>query len=1489
MNLISPQLKKLFYDSPKRYHYFSLFIFLTLFGNHTINAQIIINEILPPERVELKNIGTDTVDVSNYWICNFPSYRQISDTLLTIQCGTTLMEPGEILTITNFNNLSSDSEMGLFNSANFSMPSAIIDYVEWGSPGHQRSSVAVAAGIWTTGDFVPAIGAGMSIEYDATGDASSDWAATISPTICTENSNVPLICDVESGMISTEDDTNICIDGIPDPIDVDVTGNPTGSLGAWIITDDQNNILALPNTPPFDLDGAGVGTCIIWYVRYDTGFTGNVIGNNLSDLEGCYDISNGITVSREGPDGGTITLLDGSTSYAQCAGNIVFDVTHTTASPSLAYWYIITDDADNILGFQNSSAGSTLDLSAAPAGTCRIRGWSNNGGEPMPVVGDPISTLADGACEAISANFITVYREVPDGGVVTLADGSTTYTGVAGNIMVDVIHTTTAPNISYWYIITDDNNNILAFQNSTAGGMLDLSGAPPGVCRIWGWNYRGLADPVVGDPISTLMDDDCEDVSDAFITINRLAVPDAGTITTTDDTSICVDGIADPINVTVMGAVGSNSGWIITDDSNNILALPTAPPFDLDGAGVGTCIIWYIRYEDGLTGNLVGNNVSDLMGNFDLSNGITVTREAADGGSVSLLDGSTNYAQCAGNIVFDVTHTTNAPNLSYWYIITDDNNNILAFQNSTAGNTLDLSGAPPGTCRVWGWSYSGEPLPVAGDPITSLSDGACEAISSNFITVFREVPDGGVVTLADGSTTYTGTVGNIMVDVIHTTTAPNISYWYIITDDNNNILAFENSTAGGMLDLSGAPPGTCRIWGWNYRGLADPVVGDPIATLMDDDCEDVSDAFITVIRNPPVVDGGTISTTDNTNTCIDGNPDPINVTVMGAMGTNDGWIITDVDNNILALPPTATFDLEGAGVGVCILWYIRYEDGLTGLMPSNNISDLVGNFDLSNGITVNREMADGGTMTFADGSTEITAVAGDIMVDVIHTTTAPNLSYTYVITDDDVNILGFQHATAGGTLDLSSAPPGTCRIWGWSHSGVGDPVLGDPITSLSDDDCEAVSAAYLSVIRTEPVVEGGTISTTDNTNICVDGNPDPINVMVVEAIGTLDGWIITDDSNNILALPNASPFDLDGAGVGTCIIWYIRWEGELTGREVGNNLSDLSGNFDLSNGITVTREVPDGGSVTLLDGSTSYTQCAGNIVFDVSHTTTAANLSYWYIITDDNDNILDFQNSTAGGNLDLSAAPAGTCRVWGWSYSGEPVPTVGDPISTLADGACEAISTDFITVNREVANGGTLDSDFGTDVEICIDGQPDPITVSHINSTPNLSYWYIITDDADNILTWSTDPVIDLEGAGVGTCRIWGWNYFGLEDPIIGDPISSLTDDNCEDISDNFITVVRVDEGQNCVVSTSNLSSVEKLSIYPNPANDFLQVNYEGLENSTGQLVLVDLLGRTFLQKDLQRANDNLQLDIANIPFGVYMVRIDSENYSTVERIVIMK
>ena len=143
------------------------------FDESTLMAKIVINETDGNGVVELKNIGGTPLDVSSYWLCNFPDYEQISDLTTT---GSTTIAPGATLLIEGFSTLSpDDSELGLYSSPSFGSSSAIVDYIEWGSSGHGRSSVAVAAGTWAIGNFIAAIPSGQTINYDGRGDASSDY------------------------------------------------------------------------------------------------------------------------------------------------------------------------------------------------------------------------------------------------------------------------------------------------------------------------------------------------------------------------------------------------------------------------------------------------------------------------------------------------------------------------------------------------------------------------------------------------------------------------------------------------------------------------------------------------------------------------------------------------------------------------------------------------------------------------------------------------------------------------------------------------------------------------------------------------------------------------------------------------------------------------------------------------------------------------------------------------------------------------------------------------------------------------------------------------------------------------------------------------------------------------------------------------------------------------------------------------------------------
>ena len=70
------------------------------------------------------------------------------------------------------------------------------------------------------------------------------------------------------------------------------------------------------------------------------------------------------------------------------------------------------------------------------------------------------------------------------------------------------------------------------------------------------------------------------------------------------------------------GSFGDNSQWVVTDANGYILGLPPSPgSVDFDAAGEGLCFVHHVSFKDGMTGLAAGNNIGDLQGCFDISNG----------------------------------------------------------------------------------------------------------------------------------------------------------------------------------------------------------------------------------------------------------------------------------------------------------------------------------------------------------------------------------------------------------------------------------------------------------------------------------------------------------------------------------------------------------------------------------------------------------------------------------------------------------------------------------------------------------------------------------------------------------------------------------------------------------------------------------------------------------------------------------------------------
>jgi len=146
---------------------------------------------------------------------------------------------------------------------------------------------------------------------------------------------------------------------------------------------------------------------------------------------------------------------------------------------------------------------------------------------------------------------------------------------------------------------------------------------------IWQVSYEDPAfAPSVGDDANAIVAASSCAILSNPITVTRNEAT-AATISTMDPTTICVDGIGDPINVTIDNAgSGDNGAWVITDAAGIILDLPAGPPFDLDGAGAGTCLIWWVNYSDASFAPMVGDDANVIVpaACAALSNPITVDR-----------------------------------------------------------------------------------------------------------------------------------------------------------------------------------------------------------------------------------------------------------------------------------------------------------------------------------------------------------------------------------------------------------------------------------------------------------------------------------------------------------------------------------------------------------------------------------------------------------------------------------------------------------------------------------------------------------------------------------------------------------------------------------------------------------------------------------------------------------------------------------------------
>jgi hypothetical protein len=1186
--------------------------------------------------------------------------------------------------------------------------------------------------------------------------------------------------EVDGGVISANvnnvgvgTEFTICSgDNMPDILNLMVE-DTLGLLSQWIVADTANTILTISNDAPEDFEGVPAGMCLIYHIASLPGLTGSGVGDNVFNIEGCFDLSNVITITKNEVDGGVLALADGSTIDTIIVGDQVADIADFTLIDNVGdtSLFLITDT----LGVITLLPSGPIDLNTLAPGVCELYNLSYVEDITGLAIGNNIDMI-DGCFDL--SNPITYIKSTISGGTIATLQGDVVANFCLSDMNSDTLFTMlngeAASNFSW--IVTDDNDTIVSL---LSGPNIDFTGTGAGVSLVY---HIGFEDNLVGLTIGNNINDlaGTFDLSNV-ITVTRDEIISGTLLTTNNEVELTImvdDGIPDSIDVVAPAVMGADTSiWLITDTLGVITTLPDTFPVDFENLGSGTCQIWYLSFIDPLQGVAIGNNVSDLVGCSALSTPVTVTRMGLMGGNLMTSDSLTSLSICAGDGIadpFDVILTDTVGTQFSW-LIADSLGVIL---DLPSGPPFDLEGLGEGSCNLFNIS--------AGANLSGLTVGEnINALTGNFnlsnpITVFRSLSVGGMITTSTGDTTATVIVGDNFPDLIGVSVsgASGINMTWLVTDTLGNIIELPS---GPPFTFEDSDPGVCQIWNLSHgNGTTGIAIGNNLTDIVG--CIALSNP-ISVTKEAFVLESGVITFANgDTETTIctgDGVVEPLDITLTGNIGPNFRYIITDTTGLIQGLPPGGggdiNLDLEQSGGGIARIYHLAHSNGLTGLAVGNNLTDLNGIIDLSDFITVNRNEVDGGIIALPNGTTAVTIMTGDGMSDLIDVSLTDTEGDTslWIITDANDLIIALPDTLP---FDFELTGTGICNLYNLSSIGTTTGIsVGNSISDIMG--CFDLSNP---VVVTRIGIAGGILTLADggtSTSVCFNGMTiDSIDVILEQSNGAMQSFVITDDQGVIVDLPSSSPFDLSTFGLGTCLIYNIAFDPNLVGLEIDSSINNLMGMFDLSNPVTVSRAEADGGSIMIDNGMLTDTIVVNDQMpdtIDVVLTGPIAGDINQFIITDEVGTITAIQDST---RFIFETQGGGTCSIWSISYDDALAGlTVGNNVSNLE--GCFDLSN-AITIVREGINGGILTtSDSLTFLSVCTGDNIDDFIDFILVDTTGTNHSFILTS-GNQILSPNIFPPFNFESIAGGIEQFQIYNIAfedGLTGLNFGGSLSGLT------------------------------------------------------------------------------------------------------------------
>ena len=202
----------------------------------------------------------------------------------------------------------------------------------------------------------------------------------------------------------------------------------------------------------------------------------------------------------------------------------------------------------------------------------------------------------------------------------------------------------------------------------------------------------------------------------------------------------------------------------------------------------------------------------------------------------------------------------------------------------------------------------------------------------------------------------------------------------------------------------------------------------------------------------------------------------------------------------------------------------------------------------------------------------------------------------------------------------------------------------------------------------------------------------------------------------------------------------------------------------------------------------------------------------------------------------------------------ELLPALSNPLGTF---------TVFAPTNEAFASAATA---LGTDL-------------NGLLALPNLAdvlLYHVVGSEALSTSLTDGQLITTLQGTDVEV-NIEGMNVFINESQV------TLADVDAQNGVVHVINAVLLPEG----VSINEITSIENLSVYPNPASEFVTVSYTATASEAVSYRMTDLSGKSVIARDLGVRNGAQieNIDLSNVASGMYILEITSGTKRSVQKV----